>query len=79
MQLRDLSQSAIGRALGCSQNSVSLWCRGLSRPEPPYREALELWLGIPMRTWDTAEESSFLIRFREWVADSANAGRPEVG
>ena len=53
---RERGQTAIGRMLGVSQPAVRAWCTGESRPEPPYREALERLAGIPLQAWELPEE-----------------------
>jgi transcriptional regulator with XRE-family HTH domain len=50
------SQAWLSRLLNLSQNSVSLWTRGLSRPEHHLRLALQNLLGIPAESWFTADE-----------------------
>jgi len=63
-----MSQSALARMLGISQPSVSEWVRLRSRPEPHFRDALEIILGIPRDDWMTAAE-------RAVVAGAARAMR----
>lgn len=38
--LKDMSQTAIATRIGAEQQYVSSWARGLSRPEPHFRDAL---------------------------------------
>jgi transcriptional regulator with XRE-family HTH domain len=58
-------QSAIGRALGIHQSSVSGWVHGTSRPEPHLRTALKILLGIDEEKWLTNEERAAIERVRE--------------
>ncbi len=53
---QQISQVAIARKLQLSQNSVSLWTRGLSRPEHHHRLALQNLLTIPADSWLTRDE-----------------------
>jgi transcriptional regulator with XRE-family HTH domain len=51
------TQEFIGEKLGINQSAVSAWCRGTSRPEPHFRQALKLLAGIPEDSWETREET----------------------
>lgn len=64
MRARGLSQTAVAASLKITQNSVSLWVRGLSRPEAHLRTALETVLGIPAADWLTDSEASILAEVR---------------
>ncbi|MDB4946211.1 MAG: hypothetical protein JWP97_5745 [Labilithrix sp.] len=50
------SQSALARALGVKQPSVSEWVRMRARPESHLRKAIERLLGIPEVDWMTDDE-----------------------
>lgn len=71
MKERGLSQSALANQLNITQNSVSLWVRGLSRPEPHHRIALETLLSIPASDWFTDEEASLIASVRPFEPRAA--------
>jgi len=50
------SQGALARALGIAQQSISQWAKGIARPAPQHREALERIARIPASAWYTADE-----------------------
>ena len=66
-------QSAVARQLDVSQAAVSAWASCGSRPEPAYREALELLLGIPARAWETDEDRAIVERARTAASDATGA------
>ena len=53
------SQVLLAGWLGINSSSVSLWVSGRSRPDPHFRRALALLLGIAEDAWFTAEELAF--------------------
>jgi transcriptional regulator with XRE-family HTH domain len=62
MEQRGISQAVLATQLGITQNSVSLWKRGLTRPEAHHREALRNLLGIDPTLWRTPEEQALIDR-----------------
>lgn len=56
LYLESHSQSELAELIGINQSSVSLWTRGLSRPEGPHRAALKKIAGIPEEEWETDGE-----------------------
>lgn len=54
--------AALARACGVSQPAVSAWCRGAARPEPVYRDALQILTGIPAEDWCTRAELQHAAR-----------------
>jgi transcriptional regulator with XRE-family HTH domain len=48
--------SKLAGMLGLSQPAVRAWVIGASRPERPFREALQVLCGIPVEDWELAEE-----------------------
>ncbi len=52
-----LTQAQVAAALGVTQQAVSNWVIGRSRPAPHFREALERMTGIPVHSWLTKEET----------------------
>lgn len=50
------SQAAVAETLGVSQQSVSLWARGITRPNALQRWTLEQRFGIKQASWLTAHE-----------------------
>ena len=61
-RLRDLltprmRQTELAEKLGVTQQAVSHWVSGMSRPDPDRMKQIEDLLGIPMAEW-TASESS---------------------
>ncbi len=50
------TQGFIARKLNISQPAVRAWVKGLSRPEPHFREPLEVLCGIPRAAWELPEE-----------------------
>lgn len=46
------AQAELARTLSCSPSMVSYWLRGLRRPSPKMRAALEDRLQISWRLWD---------------------------
>lgn len=65
----DRSQNDLAGDLGVKQPSVSVWLRGLARPEPHLRAALELLAGIPVADWDTEDERALVERVRARSTD----------
>ena len=51
-----LTQAEVAVALGVTQQAVSMWVTGRSRPAPHLREALERVTGIAVHSWLTKEE-----------------------
>lgn len=51
-----LSQAAAAKQLGVSQPTVNAWCTGLKRPEPEWRERIEIEFGVPRGAWYTRSE-----------------------
>lgn len=60
----DWNQAKLAGFLGISQPSVSSWIRGVTRPEPHLREAVEILTGIPAKDWDTDGERALVDRLR---------------
>lgn len=54
--LKSKSQAALARELEIEQQSISQWKRGVSRPEPHYREALQRVALIPFEAWYSPAE-----------------------
>ncbi len=54
--LKTYTQAAIAKGIDAKQQYVSAWARGLSRPEPPYRDALQRVYGLPVTAWYSADE-----------------------
>lgn len=67
------SQAKFAAALGVGQPSVSLWVRGISRPEPHLREAIEIVAGIQRDAWTTSDERDAIEGVR------ARAGEIAIG
>jgi len=65
MEERGVKQTHLAAKLGIGQPSVSLWLRGVSRPEPHHREALEYLLDVPAESWLTEEEQETVRRARD--------------
>jgi transcriptional regulator with XRE-family HTH domain len=59
------SQQDLASILNVGQAAVSLWSRGISRPDALHREALEILIGAPLDAWWTDEEREFLKKLRE--------------
>lgn len=59
-----ISQGYLADRLRISQGSVSLWCRGVSRPEHHHRLALEHVCGIDPMAWLTPAEARSLAAVR---------------
>ncbi|MHA1573539.1 MAG: helix-turn-helix domain-containing protein [Alphaproteobacteria bacterium] len=71
MAARGLRQADLAEQLAVTQTSVSLWLRGLSRPKPHLRMALERLLKIPTRGWLTVAERDALELVRRRTEDTA--------
>lgn len=54
--IRRWSQAILAARLCVTQNAVSAWCRGISRPTSKHRLVLERELGIPAVSWLTKTE-----------------------
>lgn len=52
-----MTQTEIASILQVKQPSISNWLRGLARPEPHLRTALERLIGIPASDWQTKKEA----------------------
>lgn len=52
-----MTQTEIASILDIKQPSISNWLRGLARPEPHLRVALEKLIGIPATDWQTKKEA----------------------
>jgi len=52
----DSSQSEVATKVGASQQLVSSWVRGLTRPNDVARHKLQAVFGIPAESWRTPEE-----------------------
>lgn len=50
------TQQLIATKLGINQSAVSAWRRGVSRPEPHFRDALKELCDIPPSCWENADE-----------------------
>ena len=51
-----MTQADMAKALGISQQAVSMWVTGRSRPSAHQRAAIERIAGIPAASWLTPEE-----------------------
>lgn len=51
-----MTQADMAKALGVSQQAVSMWVTGRSRPSAHQRVAIERIAGIPSASWLTDEE-----------------------
>lgn len=69
-------QNALATRLDISQAAVSAWASGKSRPEPAYREALAVALGIPVDAWVTDDDRAIVERARAAVATADAAAAP---
>jgi transcriptional regulator with XRE-family HTH domain len=61
-RLEGARQSDLALELGVRQGRISQWKTGHSRPEPHYREALRILLGIPPLEWLTPDELLVITR-----------------
>lgn len=59
---RGLSETAAARLLGVSQPTVNAWCNGSKRPEPEWRDRIEVEFGVPRPCWYTRSESEIANR-----------------
>jgi transcriptional regulator with XRE-family HTH domain len=66
--LAENTQTSVAKTLAVEQSTVSLWKRGLTRPEPHHRRALELLTGIPEADWETDDERAVVERVRAGLA-----------
>lgn len=71
-------QQVVANAIGVRQSSVSLWVRGLTRPEPPHRKLLVPIIGGTEDSWLTAKELRFIDRHRA-KSESASPTGTEGG
>lgn len=69
------SQAALATELEVSQPAVSAWARGVSRPEPHLRAALQLLTQIPPAAWDKVEERELVARVRARVKRASEPRR----
>lgn len=72
------TQGFVARKLGISQPAVRNWIQGTSRPENPYRDALEALCGIPPKAWELPEErekrDQALARIRDEAPSPHDSG-----
>lgn len=54
--LKTETQAAVASAIHARQQYVSSWARGLARPEPPFRDALERVYGLAATSWYSTDE-----------------------
>jgi transcriptional regulator with XRE-family HTH domain len=64
MDAENRPQGEVATELGVSQQLVSAWRRGASRPDEVSRLKLELRYGIPRDSWLSASEQRNLAEFR---------------
>ncbi len=69
------TQSWLAKLLRIGQPSVSLWMRGLSRPEDHHRRALQQIAGIPAESWQTPDEKKVVSRAEEYATKIAVGAR----
>lgn len=55
--VRPLTQKQLAEELGVTQQAVSLWLSGRSKPDANRRERIAKITGVPVTDWDEAEES----------------------
>lgn len=62
LKVRDpsLKDLAVSQRLGTTQQNVSNWRRGRSRPNAYWRRVIQAHLGIPEDDWMTADERARL-------------------
>lgn len=64
----DSSQAVVAAKVGVSQQAVSSWVRGLTRPDYVARQKLSDTYGIPAEAWLTAAERKELRDSRAGAA-----------
>lgn len=69
-----MTQADLAKALGVSQQAVSMWVTGRSRPSAHQREAIERIAGIPATTWLTDVERRHVEAASESVKRSGTDG-----
>jgi transcriptional regulator with XRE-family HTH domain len=52
----DRNGARLAKIVGVSQPAVSMWRRGVWRPEQPHRDILFELCGIPQLSWELPEE-----------------------
>jgi hypothetical protein len=58
------TQGRLAELLEVEQPLVSQWLKGVARPSPPLREALDIVCGIPADSWLSAKERALVDRVR---------------
>ena len=71
----DSSQSGVATKIGVSQQAVSSWVRGMTRPDDVARHKLQGAFGIPPESWRTPEERKAI---RESKGDDTEIPAVEV-
>ena len=61
------SQMKLSKIVGCHQQAISFWVRGVNRPDMANATALQIVCGIAESDWLTAEERIRLARLRSEV------------
>ena len=69
-----ITQSRIAKLCDVSQQAVSGWLCGRSRPAEHLRPLLEAWTGIPVEAWLTDEERRAKDRVLRKVEKIARTG-----
>ena len=54
--LLEHTQEFVAASIQAKQQYVSSWARGLSRPEPAFRDALDRVFGLPKTAWYSPTE-----------------------
>lgn len=58
--VRSVTQKELAARLGCTQQAVSAWLKGASKPDHDRRAKLEEQFGITAASWDEPAESGQL-------------------
>lgn len=74
----DSSQAAVAAKVGVSQQAVSSWARGLTRPDFLARQKLADAFGVPVESWLTAEERKELRKSKASAADELGGVAADV-
>lgn len=70
------SQQWLADVLGVGQSCISLWSRGLGRPDPHIRDALFVLWRIPAKAWLLPEEVRVIARVRAFVRRASTPETP---
>lgn len=65
LRAKEPNQSAVAKAIGVDQSTVSGWFHGAFRPEPPNRTKIRIVYGVAEELWLTDAERAEVAAFRE--------------